>query len=123
MNGGHFYGKQWSIIDITDEIEFQITNNKYEYSDKTINEFKKAVNILKQAYIYTQRIDWLLSGDDGEDSFHERLKDELEENKNGELEIFRDMVESYKSGKPVCKLCYGLKNEHLDVLCKLLDNK
>ena len=26
---------------------------------------------------YTQRIDWLVSGDDGEDSFHSRLKKEL----------------------------------------------
>jgi hypothetical protein len=25
-------------------------------------------------------------------------------NNHNELEIFRDMVESYKSGKPVCKL-------------------
>jgi hypothetical protein len=40
-----------------------------------------------------------------------------------DLEIFRDMVESYKSGKPVCKLCYGLTNEHLDVLCKLLEGE
>lgn len=28
--------------------------------------------------IYTQRIDWLLSGDDGEESFHSRLKEELD---------------------------------------------
>jgi hypothetical protein len=30
------------------------------------------------AEIYAQRIDWLLSGDDGEDSFRERLKEDLE---------------------------------------------
>jgi hypothetical protein len=34
------------------------------------------------AQIYTQRIDWLVSGDDGEDSFRERLKEDLEEYKN-----------------------------------------
>lgn len=32
---------------------------------------------LKLANIYLHRIDWLLSGDDGEDSFHSRLKEEL----------------------------------------------
>jgi hypothetical protein len=30
------------------------------------------------AQIYAQRIDWLISGDDGEDSFRERLKEDLE---------------------------------------------
>ena len=45
------------------------------------------MHILKQAEIYAQRIDWLLSGDDGEESFHERLKEELEELKNDEQGI------------------------------------
>ena len=31
------------------------------------------------AYIYAQRVDWMLSGDDGEDSLVERLEKELEE--------------------------------------------
>lgn len=44
-----------------------------------IEEFKKGLKILKMAYIYAQRIDWLLSGDDGEDSFKKRLKEELAE--------------------------------------------
>lgn len=49
-----------------------------EYTEETLNEFRKGVEILKQGRIYTQRIDWLISGDDGEESFHERLKEELE---------------------------------------------
>jgi hypothetical protein len=35
---------------------------------------------LNQALIYAQRIDWLVSGDDGEDTFHARLAEDL---KNG----------------------------------------
>ena len=58
--------------------------NQYEFSEETLAEFKNAVHILKQAEIYAQRIDWLLSGDDGEDSFHERLKEELEKLENDE---------------------------------------
>ena len=58
--------------------------NQYEFSEETLAEFKKAIHILKQAEIYAQRIDWLLSGDDGEESFHERLKEELEKLKNDE---------------------------------------
>ena len=48
------------------------------FSEDTIQEFKLAVWYLKQAFVYTQRIDWLLSGDDGEETFHERLKKDLE---------------------------------------------
>lgn len=51
--------------------------NESEFSKETLAELKKAVHILKQAEIYAQRIDWLLSGDDGEEGFHERLNEEL----------------------------------------------
>lgn len=57
--------------------------NRYEYSEETIVEFKKGIDILRRAYIYAQRIDWLLSGDDREESFHERLKEELDELEKG----------------------------------------
>jgi hypothetical protein len=32
---------------------------------------------IRVAAVYAQRIDWLISGDDGEESFLERLKEEL----------------------------------------------
>ena len=34
--------------------------------------------MIRVAEIYAQRADWLLSGDDGEEEFHERLKEDLE---------------------------------------------
>ncbi len=49
----------------------------HDYSDETFKEFEEALVILKKAHIYTQRIDWLISGDDGEDSFHERLSEDM----------------------------------------------
>lgn len=57
--------------------------NQYEFSDATIAEFRKGLEYLRKAYVYAQRIDWLLSFDDGEESFHERLKEELTELKKG----------------------------------------
>lgn len=30
-----------------------------------------------------QRIDWLIAGDDGEETFHRRLKEDLEKNNDG----------------------------------------
>lgn len=74
----------WSDEDKTKAEKFARKNrrtlpNLYEYSEETIAEFKRGLDILRQAYVYTQRIDWLLSGDDGEESFHERLREELDE--------------------------------------------
>jgi hypothetical protein len=39
---------------------------------------KEAVNVLRVAQIYAHRIDWLFSGDDGEESFLKRLDEDLE---------------------------------------------
>lgn len=89
MSGGHFNYDQYRIDQIAEDIAQIIRNNKngdvdewgskkgYFFPDEVIEEFKKAVQILDTAYVYVQRIDYLLSGDDGEDSFHSRLKDEL----------------------------------------------
>ena len=76
------------------EKEYVIKNkhtvpNLYEYSKETIKEFKKGLAILRKAYVYAQRIDWLLSGDDGEESFHERLKEELDNLKSKKNESTR----------------------------------
>lgn len=49
----------------------------YKYSDEVIEEFKEAVKYLSIAYVYAQRVDWLVSGDDSEESFMERLKKDL----------------------------------------------
>ena len=91
MSGGHFNYKQRAFLDIADDIDSQIfDNNSTEknewgnpignhYSPETITEFEKAVKALKLAYVYAQRVDWLLSGDDGEDSFHKRLQAQIGE--------------------------------------------
>ncbi len=52
--------------------------NHYKYPDEVIAKFKDAVNILKVAEVYAHRIDWLLSGDDGEESFLRRLEEDLD---------------------------------------------
>lgn len=105
MSGGGFDYKQYQIRYIIDELEdiierngkekpkddlepwdYDIDGNVYEdckyyhmYPENVINEFKKAVKILKTAYVYTERIDYLISGDDGEDDFFRRLNDDLKE--------------------------------------------
>ena len=90
MSGGFFNDSQYTLdqiaADIEDEIYYNDSEEVNEYNEKrgngfsedTMQEFKLAVWYLKQALVYTQRIDWLLSGDDGEETFHERLKKDLE---------------------------------------------
>jgi len=48
------------------------------YSEEVIREFKKGLYFLKMAALYAQRIDWLKSGDDGEDTFLSRLGEGIE---------------------------------------------
>lgn len=89
MSGGHFNYEQYKITDIADEVEHLIeTNNleeKDEYGDcigrhfepETIAKFKEALITLRRAQVMAQRIDWLVSCDDGEESFHKRWGEDL----------------------------------------------
>lgn len=89
MSGGHFDYQQYRLKDIANEIESLIDSNEDSsldywgnkngsfYSEETISKFKEAVNYLRKAEIMAQRIDWLVSGDDSEETFHERWEEEL----------------------------------------------
>jgi len=50
---------------------------EHVYREDVQQIFKDGIKALKIAEIYAQRIDWYLSGDDGEDSLISRLKDDL----------------------------------------------
>jgi len=76
MSGGHFDYTQSYINRIADDLEASLKDDSF--SAETLQEFRKGYNILRRAYVYAQRIDWLLSDDDGEDNFHTRLKHDLE---------------------------------------------
>lgn len=79
MSGGHFDGDQHLIGRIVDIIkeEIEINDTYNEYSSDTIERFKVAIDYLILAQTYAHRIDYLISGDDSEESFHKRLTDEL----------------------------------------------
>jgi hypothetical protein len=76
MSGGHFDYRQGAIFDVADSIEGEIYGNRLT-DPKTVAEFQTAVDLLRRAHIYAHRIDWLLSGDDGEETFHTRLAHDL----------------------------------------------
>lgn len=77
MSGGHFDYDQYRINEIACQLKEDILFMKDKYEENTIKEFKEAYKLLKKAAVYVERIDYLLSGDDGEDNFHERLAEDL----------------------------------------------
>lgn len=85
MSGGYFEYDQYKITQIADEIETLILHNgsqdfpNWQYPPDIIEAFKIAENKLREAAVYAQRIDWFVSGDDGEESFRERLASDLRE--------------------------------------------
>ena len=88
MSGGYFEYKQYALDDIISSIDQIISDIEQPDEDdfiydiknpKTIVEFRNALNICKRASVYIRRIDWLLSGDDSEETFHERLGVDMRE--------------------------------------------
>lgn len=89
MSGGHFDYRQHSLNDIADEIEQLIrdndSNETNEYGDvigrhyppQVIKRFKQAAHNLYRSAEMVQRVDWLVSDDDGIDSFMDRWDDEV----------------------------------------------
>ena len=101
MSGGRLEYSRYRLEEIINTIENEINNNEkppYDNPDnewdrlenerfyaeggcrwdyRTIREFKFAIKLINRVDVYMHRIDYLLSGDDGEDNFHERLKEDL----------------------------------------------
>lgn len=104
MSGGRWEYNQYRLTDVIDDLKSLIEKNgkpktkeemengwrdhdwyerypkdkfHYEYPENVIEEFKNAIDIISKAQVYMHRVDWLLSGDDGEESFIKRLKQEL----------------------------------------------
>ena len=48
-----------------------------ELSDESIETMKEAYRQIRIAEIYAQRVDWMMSGDDGEETMQKRLAEEL----------------------------------------------
>jgi len=106
MSGGHWEYIQYRFTDIAEDIDKLVEQNGklksedelkenswrdddwynkypedryyYEYPQEVLDEFKIGAEVIRKAKIYIHRMDWLLSGDDGEESFIRRLKEDLD---------------------------------------------
>ena len=77
MSGGHFDYVQYRIKDQVEQVDQLIKEHGSAYQKTTLAEFEYAKRVLAISAIYLHRIDWLVSGDDGEDAFHRRLHEDL----------------------------------------------
>jgi hypothetical protein len=78
MSGGTFDYLQDRFDSVFEIInENVLTENKFDLEHSTIEKIIEGLLCIKRAQIYMTRIDWLLAGDDGEDTFKERLKENL----------------------------------------------
>lgn len=103
MSGGSFDYKEWHFKEIAESIEREIRQQGKEkskeqlwlqkeyyeqypeekyypaYSEEVNTKLKEALEIINKAHIYAKRVDYFLAGDDGEESFLRRLKEDLGE--------------------------------------------
>ena len=77
MSGGHFDYNQHRMVDIADSIRSAIDKYGDDFSSEAVNKMKEGVRLIQQAYVYAHRIDWLISGDDGDKEFLARLAEDL----------------------------------------------
>ena len=107
LAGGRFEYQQYRIKDIAETIKEDIIRleNNSEYLDwvedrKTlIVNMKQTYITLLSAYTYVQRLDWLLSGDDGEESFKIRLEEDLRKVISENEDLINDLFQHLSKDK------------------------
>ena len=79
MSGGHYDYIQFKLDEVIRQMEQDYENTDgYIKTTPPLTAIRKTLESLKEARIYIHRLDWLMSGDDGEESFRIRLKEDLE---------------------------------------------
>lgn len=78
MSGGHFDCSHNTISDIAENVSSWIKEHGDEISDETRAILMEAERLFRISSIYLHRVDWFLCGDDGEDTFRTRLREDLE---------------------------------------------
>ena len=75
MSGGYFDHQEWKLQDIALEMEEAIEESPY--TEETLKRIRLTIKMLRDVHRRVHRIDYLLSGDDGEQSFNERWEKDI----------------------------------------------
>ena len=96
MSGGRYSINPYMLDEIIEDIDFAIKDSDehkgkeqplsdwdfhYDISDEAKKELIKGREIIKLAKIYINRIDYFLSGDDGNESFIKRIEEDKQKEK------------------------------------------
>jgi len=104
MSGGHFDYQQYRFNDIAETIRGDLYSEYVtQFTDpSTAQQMRNAITLLQIASIYINRIDWLLSGDDSEETFHVRLEKELAANPDATpvIEALHNSTQSSSTASP-----------------------
>lgn len=80
MSGGHFDYVQHGISDAASQLRRELADPE-SYASSMEPDIRESLalcaSMLEQASTRLQRADWLLSGDDGEESYRRRLAEDL----------------------------------------------
>lgn len=106
MSGGYFEYKQHYINDIIDKLEKFLEDQKnkereevddfYVYPDNIIVHAMYTLNLLKLSQVFLNRLDYLFSYDESEDSYIENLKKDMKNEAyklNSELKFLENIMQ------------------------------
>jgi hypothetical protein len=76
MSGGHWDYIQERMMHITVDIPMYVRRNGID-DPEVVRRLNEAVRAVRVAAMYVERVDWLISGDDSEESFLRRVREDL----------------------------------------------
>ena len=84
MSGGAFDYQDRRLDDIADTLRTKIAKCRkgheyYDFPERFLNEMISTYRKTKELRVLLQRMDWVLSGDDGVETYFQRLNEDLNE--------------------------------------------
>ena len=113
MSGGHFDYKCYSIAQFADELQHEIDTNKYQskkdsdfngnnFSDETIEKLSFPQKLVKLSGELAREIEWLYSGDHGEESFADLFEKIMSKPEDKEFFVKRELVNNKLETQSLC---------------------
>jgi len=83
LSGGAFDYQDSRLDDIADTLRIKIAKCRkgheyYDYPERFLNEMISTYRKTKELRVLLQRMDWVLSGDDGVDTYFERITEDMD---------------------------------------------
>ena len=80
MSGGSL--DYWNASEPIEAIKKRLMFGKGKYKPETLQLMQDTIKAMRKAEIYSHRLEWYFSGDDGEETLHKNLAEDLKEFEN-----------------------------------------